>query len=88
LVDGDDIYGDGVNIAACLQALAEPGGICISRVVRDRIRDKLPYIFEDRGEYSIENIVRPVRVYTMRAMRSRRCLRSRRRNTLHQLPVA
>ena len=49
IADGDDIYGDGVNIAARLEALAEPGGICISRVVWDQIRDKLPYAFEDHG---------------------------------------
>jgi len=49
IAEEDDIYGDGVNIAARLEALAEPGGICISRVVRDQIRDKLPYPFEDRG---------------------------------------
>jgi len=66
-VDGDNICGDGVNIAACLQTLAEPGGICISRVVRDRIRDKLPYIFEDRGEYSIKNVARPVGAYAVDA---------------------
>jgi adenylate cyclase len=49
IVEPDDIYGDGVNVAARLEALAEPGGVCISRVVRDQIRDKLPYPFEDRG---------------------------------------
>ncbi len=58
-----DIFGDGVNMAARLEALAEPGGICISRVVRDQIRDKLPYPFEDLGEQSVKNIARPVRVY-------------------------
>ncbi len=67
IIDGDDIYGDGVNIAARLEALAEPGGICISRVVRDQIRDKLPYPFEDMGEQSVKNIARPVRVYAMSA---------------------
>src|SRR5215469_10769426 len=65
--DGGDIYGDGVNIAAGLVALAEPGGICISRVVRDRIRDEFHYIFEDRGENSLENVARPVGVYAMDA---------------------
>ena len=49
IAEEDDIYGDGVNVAARLEALAEPGGICISRVVRDQIRDKLPYPFEDKG---------------------------------------
>jgi adenylate cyclase len=67
IIDGDDIYGDGVNIAARLEALAEPGGICISRVVRDQIRDKLPYPFEDMGEQSVKNIARPVRAYAMGA---------------------
>src|SRR6516162_1394807 len=62
-----DIYGDGVNIAARLEALAEPGGICISRMVRDQVRDKLPYSFEDMGEQSVKNIARPVRVYAVRA---------------------
>ena len=50
IIDGNDIYGDGVNIAARLEALAEPGGICISRVVRDQVRDKLPHPFEYLGE--------------------------------------
>jgi adenylate cyclase len=67
IIDGDDIYGYGVNIAARLEALAEPGGICISRVVRDQIRDKLLYPFEDMGEQSVKNIARPVRAYAMSA---------------------
>src|ERR1700731_3780067 len=67
IAEQDDIYGDGVNVAARLEALAEPGGICISRVVRDQIRDKLPYPFEDRGEQSVKNIARSVRVFALRA---------------------
>jgi class 3 adenylate cyclase len=66
IAEDDDIYGDRVNIAARLEALAEPGGICISRTVRDQIRDRLPYPFEDRGELSVKNIARPVRVYQLR----------------------
>jgi TolB-like protein/class 3 adenylate cyclase/Flp pilus assembly protein TadD len=66
IAEDDDIFGDGVNVAARLEALAEPGGICISRMVRDQIRDKLPYPFEDRGEQSVKNIARPVRVYMLR----------------------
>jgi adenylate cyclase len=67
IIDRGDIYGDGVNIAARLEALAEPGGICISRVVRDQIRDKLPYPFEDMGEQSVKNIARPVRAHAISA---------------------
>jgi TolB-like protein/class 3 adenylate cyclase len=63
IVEEHDIFGDGVNVAARLEALAEPGSICISRTVRDQIRDKLPYQFEDMGEQVVKNIVRPVRVY-------------------------
>jgi len=66
IIDSDDIYGDGVNIAARLEALAEPGGICISRMVRDQIRDRLAYAFQDLGEQSVKNIARPVRVYALR----------------------
>jgi len=66
IVEEHDIFGDGVNVAARLEALADPGGICISRVVRDQIRDKLPYAVEDRGEQSVKNIARPVRVYVLR----------------------
>jgi adenylate cyclase len=67
IADGDDIYGDGVNIAARLEALAEPGGICISRTVRDHIGKRLPYTFEDMGDQSVKNIAQPVRVYTLSA---------------------
>src|SRR5437868_12778969 len=67
IAEGDDIFGDGVNVAARLEALAEPGGICISRTVRDQIRDKLPYSFEDMGEQSVKNIARPVRADAMSA---------------------
>src|SRR6202041_1120714 len=66
IVEDGDIFGDGVNVAARLEALAEPGGICISRVVRDQVRDKLAYAFEDMGEQSVKNIARPVRVYALR----------------------
>ena len=60
-----DIFGDGVNVAARLEALAEPAGICVSSIVRDQVRDKLPYPFEDRGDQQVKNIARPVRVYAM-----------------------
>jgi len=63
IVEEHDIFGDGVNVAARLEALAEPGAICVSRMVRDQIRDKLPYPFADRGEHRVKNITRPVRVY-------------------------
>jgi adenylate cyclase len=65
IAEDHDIFGDGVNVAARLEALAEPAGICISRTVRDHIRDKLPYVFEDRGEQQVKNIARPVRVYAL-----------------------
>ena len=67
IAEGGDIFGDGVNVAARLEALAEPGGICVSRVVRDQIRDKLAYAFEDLGEQRVKNIARPVRVYALRS---------------------
>jgi adenylate cyclase len=67
IIEPEDIFGDGVNIAARLEALAEPGGICVSRVVRDQIRDKLPYPFEDMGEQTVKNIGRPVHVHGMSA---------------------
>jgi TolB-like protein/class 3 adenylate cyclase len=66
IAEGEDIFGDGVNIAARLEALSEPGEICVSRVVRDQVRDKLDFSFEDLGEQSVKNIARPVRVYALR----------------------
>ena len=63
LVEGDDIFGDGVNVAARIEALAEPGGICISRTVRDNVRDRMDISLEDLGEVEVKNIVRPVRVF-------------------------
>jgi len=63
MIDENDIFGDGVNVAARLEALADPGGICVSRVVRDQVRDKLAVPFEDMGEQQVKNIARPVRAY-------------------------
>jgi TolB-like protein/Tfp pilus assembly protein PilF len=63
IAEPEDIYGDGVNIAARLEALAEPNGICISQVVYEQVRDKLPYQFEDLGHRSVKNIDRPLHVF-------------------------
>ena len=65
IVEDHDIFGNGVNVAARLEALAEPGGICVSRVVRDQVRDKVDFGFEDLGEQEVKNISRPVRVYAL-----------------------
>jgi TolB-like protein/class 3 adenylate cyclase len=63
IVEGDDIYGDGVNIAARIEALADAGGVFVSNTVHDHVRDGLPFAFEDLGEQQVKNIARPVRVY-------------------------
>jgi len=63
IIDGADIYGDGVNVAARLEALAEPGGICISGKVHDEIEGKLAVAFADGGEQQVKNIDRPIRVW-------------------------
>jgi TolB-like protein/class 3 adenylate cyclase len=65
LVEGDDILGDGVNVAARLEGIAEPGGICISSSAYDQVRGKLAATFTDLGERSLKNIDRPVRAYTV-----------------------
>jgi len=66
IVEGDDLYGDGVNIAARIEALADPGGVFVSNTVYDHVRDRLPFVFEDLGEQQVKNIARPVRVYRVR----------------------
>jgi adenylate cyclase len=66
IVEGDDLYGDGVNIAARIEALADPGGVFVSHTVHDHVRDRLPFVFEDLGEQQVKNIARPVRVYRVR----------------------
>src|SRR5713226_8623242 len=63
MVDGAQIYGDGVNVAARLESLAHPGGICISDTVHAQIRNKLPLSYEDLGEQRVKNIAQPVRVF-------------------------
>lgn len=63
ITEANDIFGDGVNVAARLETLCEPGGICISRAVRDQVRDRLPVAFDDLGEQAVKNIARPVRVF-------------------------
>jgi adenylate cyclase len=66
IAEDNDIFGDGINVAARLEALAEPGGICVSGTVRDQIRNRLPYLLDDRGEHNVKNIALPVRVYALR----------------------
>jgi len=61
----EDIYGDGVNIATRLETLAEPGGICVSEIVYEQVRNRLPYHFDDKGEQPVKNIARPLRVFTL-----------------------
>ncbi len=63
MVDGEQIYGDGVNVAARLESLADPGGICISGKVHDEIRTKLALVYEDLGAQTVKNIAEPVRVF-------------------------
>jgi class 3 adenylate cyclase/tetratricopeptide (TPR) repeat protein len=65
LIEGDDILGDGVNIAARLESIAEPGGICISSSAYDQVRGKVAVEFSDLGEQSLKNITRPVRAYAV-----------------------
>ena len=63
VIDGQDIHGDGVNVAVRLEGLAEPGGICVSGSVYDQVRDRIDIPFEDSGEQDVKNIDRPVRIW-------------------------
>ena len=63
IIEDGDIFGDGVNIAARLEALAEPGGICLSAAAHEQVRDRLDLVFDDLGEQQVKNIARPVRTY-------------------------
>jgi adenylate cyclase len=67
IIDEGDIYGDGVNVAARLETICEPGGVCISRAARDQIRDKVTFPFVDLGEQAVKNIARPVRAFGLSA---------------------
>jgi len=67
IVEPGDIHGDGVNVAARLEGLAEPGGVCISGTAYDQVRDRVPYVFTEKGEQTVKNISRPVRVYSLSA---------------------
>ncbi|PYK58181.1 MAG: adenylate/guanylate cyclase domain-containing protein [Verrucomicrobia bacterium] len=65
IVEGDDIYGDGVNVASRLESVADPGGITVSQAVRDHVGNRLDLVFEDRGEQKLKNIEKPIRVYSV-----------------------
>jgi adenylate cyclase len=67
IVEGTDLYGDGINIAARLEAIAEPGGICLSDDAHRQVRDKLDVAFEDVGEHQLKNIARPLRIFRVRS---------------------
>src|SRR6185503_6534537 len=66
IVENDDIFGDGVNVAARLESMADPGGLYVSAAVRDQVGDRLDLFFEDLGEQTVKNIARPIRVFRVR----------------------
>jgi adenylate cyclase len=66
IADGQSIFGDGIAVASRMESLAKPGGINVSRAIRDQVRDRLPISFEDLGEYKVDNVVRPVRIFSIR----------------------
>jgi adenylate cyclase len=72
VVEDDDILGEGVNVAARLESVAEPGGICVSAIVHEQVQGRLDCDFEDLGDHSLKNIARPVRVYRVHTERGAR----------------
>ena len=93
IVEGDDIYGEGVNVAARLQTLAPVGGVALSRIVRDQVEGKAPCVFEDLGEHTVKNIERPVHVFSVNAAGAPSEVRSRkeepaRKRSICVLPFA
>jgi class 3 adenylate cyclase len=94
IAEEHDIFGDGVNVAARLEALAEPGGVCVSRMVRDNVRDKLDYAFEDLGEQWVKNQRRSEAAIARRRHRERHLVggkgcsrRQRRSSSVCLMPV-
>jgi adenylate cyclase len=65
MVEDGDVFGDGVNVAARLEGLADPGGVLLSRSAYDQVRDRVQYVFEDLGEHALKNIARPVQVFRL-----------------------
>ena len=92
IIEGDDIYGEGVNVAARLQTLAPVGGVALSKMVRDNIEGKMPCVFEDMGEHTVKNIQRPVHVFVLgpaeHAHLEERKLETQRRVSICVLPFA
>ena len=84
IVEETNLYGDGVNVAARLEALADPGGVCVSRNVYEMVEDKLDLAFDDLGEQTLKNIERPVRAYRARLGGARPAYRRRHRQPLGQ----
>jgi adenylate cyclase len=72
--DGEDIHGEGVNVAARIEALADPGGISISGEAHTMVRNRITAVYEDRGEYDVKNVSTPVRVYAIRLDREREAI--------------
>src|SRR5215472_13939436 len=78
IVDGNDIFGDGVNIAARLETLAQPGTVCISQTVYDHVRNKLDLVYRPLGAHRVKNITEPVRAYSVGAPTTAARIRERR----------